>query len=89
MLMTLILEKNVYLPNVSKRAIGIINFEMPFFELFRRYNELVSIGLKTLLHERLSRPSLLRRLSIQIFMGRTFFLISLEKSYNMLQTYWL
>ena len=47
-------RKNVYLPKVSKRAIGFINFERPFFELFRQNNELVSIGLKTLLHEGLS-----------------------------------
>ena len=41
------------------RAIGIINFEKPFFKFYRRYYELISkfnVGLHTLLREGLSEP---------------------------------
>ena len=49
----------VYLPNFSNRAIGIINFEEPLSKFYRRHYELVSkfnVGLKTLLHQGLSEP---------------------------------
>ena len=49
----------VKLPNFSKRAIGIMNFERLFSKFYRRHYELVSkfnVGLKTLLHLGLSEP---------------------------------
>ena len=60
MLQTLTLEINVYRPNFSNRAIGIINFEKPFLNfIVDTMNELISkynVGLKTLLSEGLSEP---------------------------------
>ena len=59
MLQTSKLEINILRQNFSNRAIGIINFEKPVLNFYRRHYGLISkynVGLKTLLSEGLSEP---------------------------------
>ena len=59
MLRTSTREINVKQPNISSKAIDIINFEKHFSKFYRRHYELIStfnVGLKTLLRDGLSEP---------------------------------